>query len=96
MSVRDFISENLPEPWDHCSRKLKMRTELIERIYALIPNELRNTYKYKVSIQKIKRLFAYWYETKVNIIYLVEGTNIDKDKWEKLNTEIMKYIEECK
>lgn len=96
MSVKNFISDNLPPEWDYCARKLKMRTELIERLYQTIPTCFRNKYKYKFGINVIKNIFDYWYINHTNIIHLIEATDLDIKKWNKLNSEIIKYMEECK
>lgn len=91
MSVRKFIRENLPEAWDKAATELKMRTELVERLYGVIPHCYRNRYYYQAGIRMIRRIF----NTKCDIIHLVDATDIDLAKWNKLSDKIKEYEYQC-
>ncbi len=94
MSVRKFIRENLPEAWDKAATELKMRTELVERLYGAIPQYYKNRYHYKKAIKILYRIF----DTNVvdcNIIHLVDATDINLTKWNELSNKIKEYEYQC-
>lgn len=91
MSVRNFIRDNLPEPWERAATKLKMKTELIERLYGAVPNGYKNKYHYKKAIIYLRQVFR----EDCNIIYLVDATGINLVKWQKLNSLIIEYRHRC-
>lgn len=91
MGLMDFIRQNLPEPWEKAATELKMKTELITRLHAMVPRTYKNKYHYKEGINYIRRIF----QAKGNIIYLVEASDIDVDKWNKLNNRINEIKHQC-
>lgn len=96
MSVRNFIKDSIPESWDKAATQLRMKTELIERLYATIPQNYRNKYRYKEGIRMIARAINYWNGgNRCNIIFLVDATDIDLKKWEELNELINEYENQC-
>lgn len=91
MSVRNFIRQNLPEAWDKAATELRMKTELIERLYGAIPNCYKNKHKYKFAIDMLIRIF----NTKCDIIHSVDATNINLTKWNELSNKIKEYEYQC-
>ena len=91
MGLMDFIRQNLPESWEKAATELQMKTELIKRLHAMVPRAYKNKYHYKEGMSYIRRTF----QAKGNIIYLVEATDIDLDKWNKLNNKIKEIEYQC-
>lgn len=90
MGLMNFIRHNLPEPWDKASTELKMKTELIHRLHSVVPRAFKNKHHYKEGMAYIRRLFR----SDANIIYLVDATNMDIEKWQNLSLRIneLKYL----
>ncbi len=91
MGLMNFIRQNLPESWEKASTEMRMKTELITRLHANVPRIYKNKYHYREGMQYIRNAFR----ATCDIIYLVEATNIDRDKWDKLNTKIKEYEYQC-
>lgn len=91
MGLMVFIRQNLPESWDKAATELKMKTELITRIHDAIPRCYKNKYHYKEGIQKVRNIF----KVKGNLIYHVDATDIDVEKWNKLDEKIKEYEYLC-
>ena len=91
MSVRNFIRQNLPEAWDKATTELKMKTELVERLYGAIPQCYKNRYHYKKAIAMLYRIF----DTKCDIIHLIDATDINLTKWGELSSKIKEYEWQC-
>lgn len=91
MGLMNFIRANLPESWDKAATELKMKTELITRLHANVPRLYKNKHHYKEGMNYIRGVF----KRKCNIIYLVEATNIDMEKWKLLDNKIKQYEFEC-
>ena len=85
MGLMNFIRQNLPESWEKAATELKMKTELITRLHANVPRI------YKKGMNYIRGVFR----ASCDIIYLVEATDIDKEKWELLNNKIKEYEYQC-
>ena len=92
MGLIGFIRSNLPESWEKASKELRMKDELVHRLYDAIPHSFKNRYHYKEAIEHLKRKFA----CRTSIYYLVEATDLDLDKWKKLDDRINQIKEECK
>ncbi len=91
MGLMNFIRANLPESWEKAATELKMKTELITRLHANVPRIYKNKYHYKEGMNYIRGVFR----ASCDIIYLVEATDIDKEKWELLNNKIKEYEYQC-
>ena len=91
MGLMNFIRANLPESWEKAATELKMKTELITRLHANVPRIYKNKYHYKEGMKYIRGVFR----ASCDIIYLVEATDIDKEKWELLNNKIKEYEYQC-
>lgn len=91
MGLMNFIRQNLPESWEKAATELKMKTELITRLHANVPRNYKNKYHYREGINYIRGVFR----RKGNIIYSVEATDINLEKWEELNNRIKEYEYQC-
>lgn len=91
MGLIKFIRHNLPESWDKASTEMRMKTELITRLYNVVPYQYKNKWHYKKGINFIRKQFA----TKCDVIHLVEATDIDVSKWKELSNKIKQYEYEC-
>lgn len=91
MGLMNFIRENLPESWDKASTEMRMKTELIHRLHSVVPYTYKNRYHYKEGVAYIRRLF----NTRADIIHLVDATDIDVDRWKKLGNKIKEIEYQC-
>lgn len=91
MGLKNFIRDNLPYSWDKAATELRMKTELITRLNNTVPYAYRNKYHYKEGINYIKRVF----NTRADVIHLVDATDINMDKWKKLCSRIKEIEYEC-
>lgn len=91
MGLMVFIRQNLPESWEKAATEMKMKTELITRLHDIVPRTYKNKYHYKEGISYIKRVF----NTKCDIIHLVDATDINVEKWKKLSGKIKEYEYQC-
>ena len=92
MGLMNFIRSNLPESWDKVATEMKMKTELINRLHANVPRQYKNKYHYREGIRYIQGVF----KRKCSIYYLVEATNLDMNRWRKLDDAIKNYEETCR
>ena len=91
MGLMNFIRANLPESWEKAATELKMKTELVERLYGAIPQCYKNRYHYKKAIKMLYRMF----DTNCDIIHLVDATDINLTKWNELSNKIKEYEYQC-
>lgn len=91
MGLMNFIRQNLPESWEKAASEMKMKTELIHRLHANVPRIYKNKYHYKEGIKYIRGVF----QCTSNILYYVEATNIDIERWQELNNKIKEYQHLC-
>lgn len=91
MSVKKFIRENMPEEWRVPATELRMKNELVERLYGVIPHQYKNKYHYKEAIIMLRRIFR----ANCSIIHLIDATDINLTKWLELNNKINEYRERC-
>lgn len=91
MGLMDFIRQNLPESWEKAATEMRMKTELITRLHNVVPRAYKNKYHYKEGISYIRRVF----NTKCDIIHLVDATDIDITKWNELSSKIKEYEYQC-
>ena len=87
----NFIRQNLPESWEKAATEMRMKTELITRLHNVVPRAYKNKYHYKEGISYIRRVF----NTKCDIIHLVDATDIDITKWNELSSKIKEYEYQC-
>ena len=87
MGLMNFIRQNLPESWEKAATEMRMKTELITRLHNVVPRAYKNKYHYKEGISYIRRVF----NTKCDIIHLVDATDIDITKWNELSSKIKEY-----
>lgn len=91
MGLMVFIRQNLPESWEKAASAMKMKTELIHRLHDVVPRAYKNKYHYKEGVSYIRRVF----NTKCDIIHLVDATDIDIEKWKILSNKIKEYEYQC-
>lgn len=91
MGLMVFIRQNLPESWEKAASAMKMKTELIHRLHDVVPRAYKNKYHYKEGVSYIRRVF----NTKCDIIHLVDATDIDIEKWKTLSNKIKEYEYQC-
>ena len=84
MGLMNFIRQNLPESWEKASTEMKMKTN--------VPRQYKNKYHYREGMMYIRGVFR----RTCSIYYLVEATNLDMDKWRKLDDAIKNYEETCR
>ena len=92
MGLMNFIRQNLPESWEKAATEMKMKTELITRLHANVPREYKNKYHYREGIRYIRGVFR----QTCSIYYCVEATDLDLNKWRKLDEKIKNYEETCR
>lgn len=92
MGLMNFIRQNLPEAWEKASTEMKMKTELINRLHANVPRQYKNKYHYREGMMYIRGVFR----RTCSIYYLVEATDLDMDRWRKLDDAIKNYEETCR
>lgn len=91
MGLMNFIRQNLPESWEKAATEMRMKTELINRLHSVVPRAYKNKYHYKEGMSYIRRAF----NTKCDIIHLVDATDIDIAKWNELSSKIKEYEYQC-
>lgn len=91
MGLMNFIRDNLPYSWDKAATELRMKTELITRLNNAVPYAYRNRYHYKEGIVYIRRVF----NTRAEVIHLIDATDIDLAKWKKLCSRIKEIEYQC-
>lgn len=92
MGLMNFIRQNLPESWEKAATELRMKTELVTRLHDVVPAAYKNRYHYKEGMEYIRRLFR----TRAAIIHLVDATDINIEKWNKLGDRIKQIEYECR
>ena len=92
MAVKDFIRENLPESWLKAATELRMKTELINRLYGHVPRNYKNKNNYRQGIHYLRGVFLIHPN---KLIYYVEATDIDLKKWERLVKRINEINYQC-
>lgn len=92
MAVKDFIRENLPESWLKAATELRMKTELINRLYGHVPRNYKNKNNYRQGIHYLRGVFLIHPN---KLIYYVEATDIDLKKWERLVERINEINYQC-
>lgn len=98
MSLRGYIRAKMPEPMEHCARKKRMFGELVERIYGMVPTQMRNKHHYRSAFSKIGNIFFFFNERNTAIYNLIDMTGVDSDdmkKWYDLEEDIRNYIKQC-
>lgn len=96
MGLINFIREKLPEPLEVASRQLRMKDQLVRRIYAAVPQCYKNKYHYKEGLSKAKTIFFHW-ERGTSIYHLIDMTDVVKlAKWQILEIIARNYQEQCK
>ena len=91
MGLMNFIRQNLPESWDKAATEMRMKTELVTRIHNVVPRSYKNKYHYKEGMAWVRRLF----QVKSDLKYYVDATNLDIEKWNKLDAKIREYEYLC-
>lgn len=92
MGLMNFIRQNLPESWEKAATELRMKNELVIRLHANIPRIYKNKYHYKEGMRYIRSVFQ---TSADKLIYYVEATDIDVDKWNKLANKIKEKEYQC-
>ena len=97
MTIKEYILENMPESWLICATEMHMKTELVQRLIDVaITSHLTVVSEiFKVRKRVIDNIFAYFNNTKCEIMYLVDSTNMDREKWSKLSNRIIEYEHLC-
>lgn len=91
MGLMNFIRHNLPESWDKAATELRMKTELVTRLNNAVPCAYKNKYHYKEGLNYIRRVF----NTRAEVIHLVDATDIDMKKWKELCERIKQIEYQC-
>lgn len=95
MGLITYIRHTLPEPVEKASKKLRMKDELVKRLYAAIPQCYKNKYHYKEGIKRVEAIYGaivYRSIPVYNLIDMSEVTSEDFKKWEKLDRAIINEI----
>lgn len=95
MGLITYIRHTLPEPVEKASKKLKMKDELVKRLYAAIPQCYKNKYHYKEGIKRVEAIYESIVHRSIPIYHLIdmsEVTSTDFRKWEELDREIINQI----
>lgn len=92
-STRTWVRNHLPEAWLQAARKFKCQEEMIRRICATIPTIYRNQFHSKESKNYImKRVFG----VRTHIRHLIDMSDADIEKWNKVGDFIINYEESCR
>lgn len=99
MGLINFIREKLPEPLLKASTDLRMKNELILRIYAAVPQAYKNKYHFREGISRVKMIFYHW-DRGTAIYHLIDMTNATNEekfkKWQDLDIIARNIQELCK
>ncbi len=94
MGLITFIRHNMPEPIEKACKEMRMKDEVIKRMYDAIPRCYKNKYHYKEAISKIKLKFFSIVERKTAIYHLIDMSDVDDlTKWEQLDEKIKNNID---
>lgn len=94
MRVLTFIRHNLPEPVEKACIDMRMKNEVVLRIYSTIPQKYKNRYHYRVGLSNVRRIFFSIMERRVPIYYLLDMHEVkDMAKWMELDKKIQNYID---
>lgn len=94
MGLITFIRHNLPEPVEKACKEMRMKDEVVRRMYSAIPQCYKNKYHFKAGLSKIRLKFYYILENRVAIYHLIDMTNVeDLTKWKELDEKIKNYID---
>ena len=92
-STRTWVRNNLPESWLHAAKKFKCQEEMIRRICSVVPTTYRNQFCVNESRNYIqKRVFG----IKAHIRHLIDMSDADMEKWNKVGDFILNYEESCR
>ena len=92
-STREWVRDNMPEAWLQAAREFKCQEEMIRRICATVPTIYRNRFRSKEAKNYImKRVFG----VKTHIRHLIDMSDADIVKWNKVGDFIINYEESCR
>lgn len=96
MGLQKRIEEKMPWEWDKAAKELRVKGELVKRLYRYIPkyykgNKLRNNPELR------RRAYFYINEMfKRDVLYVIDVSHTDINIWRKLSERITQIREECK
>lgn len=94
MGLITFIRRNLPEPVEKACLEMRMKEQVVQRIYGAVPQQFKNKYHYKEGLSRIKLIFHSITERGTAIYHLIDMTNVeDLTKWKELDNRIKNYKE---
>lgn len=92
-STRTWVRNNLPESWLQATKKFKCQEEMIRRICSVVPTIYRNQFCVNESRNYIqKRVFG----VRTHIRHLIDMSDADMEKWNKVGDFILNYEESCR
>lgn len=92
-STRTWVRKNLPESWLQAAKKFKCQEEMIRRICSAVPTTYRNQFCVNESRNYIqKRVFG----VRTHIRHLIDMSDADIEKWNKVGDFILNYEESCR
>lgn len=97
MGTLQYIQKTIPEALDKASKELRVKQELMHRVYAMIPRKYKNKYHCKRGINMVNNIWHSWIVKTTPIYHLIDASGDFKmDKWIEVEQRARNYVEQCK